>query len=276
MNANALIASGDNDPDDDLVDGPIGMRYFKRGTTIEWVKYGAEKYNWRPLRMDPRDGYIGPGLNGDMEVNVPSTFIVNSGAGTTVINTGLPGRLQIALMTVTLAATPDRTRLFHLGGLALQQGIVPGDGKIYLFGSINIPVLSDGVNNLCYRGLGMDFGGGAAADQSNGVYFENDLSTYGDNRWRLKTADNAARTVQDLGVAPVANTWTRLGIVVAANGLTAQALVNDVKVGAPMGGLPTAGRGFGLAEGIFKTLGAGALTVLSDYVYCSAVCNAGR
>lgn len=273
---NAFDFYGANAPDDDLVNAPIGSFYRQVGTSIIWYKYGAQNYNWRPYSLDPSNGLIGPGFNADAESSALSAAFQTAGGGTATINTGLAGRVSIATMTVTSTVTPDRARWFNMGGGNPTNGITPGGGKIYLFSSIAFTTISDAVDAVVVRTLGSD--GIASVAPANGIWLENDRNVHGTNNWQLRAADNTVITAPiDLGVAPVNGVFQKLGIVVEADGLSARAMINDVRVGQIVAGLPSGGRGFALLHQLVKTLGiANPRSIQVDYAYAAILCAAGR
>jgi len=271
----ASMLSGASAPDEALVAAAIGTHYWQIGTSIIWVKYGPNDYNWRPLSCDPMDGAVRAGLLADAEFSV-TNYTSTAGTATAANSGGEPGRLSVFVFSVTSNVTPDRTRNFFAGGGSPAQGIVPGGGAIYMFKSIKIPTLSDGANAFQLRLLGGD--SLVATANLNGVWIENDFAAYGDNNWRGRTCLGGVNSTVDLGVAPTAGAWTKIGAVINSLGTLATFLVDDVAVGTLATNIPVAAaNGFALQDIFFKTTGAaGVLTYQHDYYYSAMLSSAQR
>lgn len=244
---------------------PVGFVYKENGCSREWYKYGPNDYNWRLLACDPADGYIFVlGAESDSS-NIAQTN--TTGTGTANLNTGQAGRPGLCTMGVTSTATPDRVRQFHGGGGNPPQGYVLGGGKVMMSAWLNIPTLSDGVDNFSHRTLGGDSLTNAA--HTNGAWVETDLQANATNNWVAHTVNGGAGLqTLDLGVAPVAGVWTEVGGIINALGTSVDFLVDKTKRGTIAASLPIAPNGFAMVDILVKTLGLlGARTVLVDAVY---------
>lgn len=182
----------------------------------------------------------------------------NFNAGTitygAVVANNAPGVVTIA----GAAVTPDGGVVF-----GAVSSIRMGGGELVCEWRAKMPILSDATNRFVVRiGLGDNVSGG---DNTDGVYFECDLATHGDNEWRGCTANNAVRTKLDLNTLPVADTWQRLKFIVSADGTSVSFYIDDVYKGAVATNIPTA-RESGFCAMYLKTLGAVSRSVVLDYV----------
>jgi len=264
----AILLSGAGAPDDDAVSAPIGTFYDQRGTTIRWVKYGLNDYNWTPYSCDPRDGYI---YRDDLLSSGLATS--NSLGGGSGIFTGEANHPGVVTQQVTSTVTPDRNRIFFLGGGSPLTGIVAGTGKIYMEILSKFPTLSDGVDDFSWRGPGMDVL--VTGDATAGIYFENDNQVHGNNNWFGCTANGGIRTKTDLLVAPVAGVYQRLRWEDDALNTSARFLINDTFISANVANMPATG--FGACPQLIKTLGIlVARQAVLDHFYCAILLTTPR
>lgn len=174
-----------------------------------------------------------------------------SAVGTQV---GNPGQLNC---TVGTTATGRASISTPVNAMAL------GGGEIQLTMVVKLSALiGGGQTYAAYFGLADNSGAGNAVD---GVYFSHESSSA---NWLINTANNSTRTTQDSGIAIAADTWTKLQVVVNADGDEATFLIDGVEAGnSPIiANLPGSGRDFGLVLKIEKTVGVTARTFTVDYV----------
>lgn len=259
---------GVGDPNDSVVvvvtEAQVGTFYRELGTSRRWYRYGFNTYNWRPIEMDPQDGFLCKHLP-DSEYSLSG---ITSTTGTaTALNGGELGHPGVWTLGVSAVATPDRARYFKAGGGSPAQGLVPGAGKIFMFEQLQIPLLPDGVQNFSFRSLGMDELN--AADPQNGIWMEVNLGVNGSTNWFLCAANAGTRTRIDLGIPPTPGLWTTIAIIVDAGNNFADALIDGTLFGTISTNLPTIG--FAMNDQLVKTLGAVARTVKVDWYHLAVL-----
>lgn len=230
--------------------------------TLYFLPQGASPTGWVKLGMaggvgtDPNtesvlfDDFIGIGF---------STLGVNGG-GSNSLGAVLPASNPGTYTQTVTAAGVDCARI-TFGGNSLYFG----GGQVDFKTLHRIPTLSDGVNNIVSRdGYGDST---TVADHVDGVYFEYDLATHGDQNYRLCTSLNSVRTKVDTGIAAVANTNRLLHITInplgtlVSGSIDGVACANTINTNIPI----TTARATHIQLQSVKQLGAGALTMIRDF-----------
>jgi len=117
----------------------------------------------------------------------------------------------------------------------------------------------------------------AAADAIDGIYFECDRTTNGDNNVRLCAASGGTRTKTSMGVAPTAGTFQRWKYIVNAAFTSVQGYLDDVLTGSAVtANLPTATLTATWWAQCVKTAGSNARTVDRDYLESYEIFNTPR
>lgn len=98
---------------------------------------------------------------------------------------------------------------------------------------IRLTALSDGTNTFTFRIGFLDTSSGAAVD---GAYLDYTHSA-NSGQWVAKCYSNSTPTTSNTSVAPAANTWTTVRIVVGTS--SADFYVDDTLVASAVGGIPT-------------------------------------
>jgi len=146
----------------------------------------------------------------------------------------------------------------------LANGILFGSGEYTFEADFLLPVLSTAIEEFTTT---LGFGETTAADQVDGAYFYYDRALAGVN-WRLKTANNSARTDTDSTIVVVAGAWTRFKIIVNAAGTLVSYYINNVLVGTNNANIPTgAGRQTAAIVNILKSVGITARSWTIDWAW---------
>jgi len=133
--------------------------------------------------------------------------------------------------------------------------------------SLKIPVLSDGSNTFVIQAGFLDT---LTADQTDGVYFEHDISGHATN-WRYCSSNNASRTKNSSSVAISTSGWMKLTIEIYT-GPVAKFCVNGTLLGTINTNIPTgSGRMTGVGIAIRKSVGTSARLIYLDYISCDGV-----
>ena len=187
--------------------------------------------------------------------------ISTGGVGSSFTGTGTAQRFGIAQFNTGTTAIG---RCAANMGIWAPQNFLFGGGEYTLETDIYIPDLSTAAEEFS---VAFGFGDTITADQVDGAYFYYDRALAGVN-WRLKTANNSARTDTDSGVVVTAGAWIRLKVVVNALGTLVTYSINDVIVGTNTLNIPTgAGRNFGGVINIVKTVGITSRALWSDWIW---------
>lgn len=199
------------------------------------------------------------------------TEIAGTGANVVELEAeqGAPG-----LLTMTTGTTATGRAAFRSTSLV---SVKFGGGKWVFETRLRINALSTAAERYALRAGFLD---STTGDSTDGVYFEYDESVSAN--WRLKTANNAARTALDSGVAVAAGAWLTLRVEVNAAGNEARYFINGVEV-APGAGYPLTtniptgvGRACGVGAMMLKSVGLTARTVDADYLIVDAFLSAAR
>jgi hypothetical protein len=169
-------------------------------------------------------------------------------------------------MAVTSTVTPDNCRIRN-GGLPL----VASGGKIWYESIVRVTQLEDATDRWSAR---IGFGNVSAGDQTNGIYFESDLATFGDTRYRAVVAKAGVRTKTDTGVSPTANAYQHYRIKVNAAGTSVDFYIDNVLVATiATANIPnTVGNEFDVIFQMTKTLGTvNARSITVDYFMAAKV-----
>lgn len=250
-----------------VTSSPDGVRMGMRGqkvidatTGITWRNEdGATR--WDPADVPSRWGFIYEtdwvGVIG-MNQGASGTGATTQPAAGTTTNHGVVG------LTVTATATPDNVRV-RSGGTPL----VASGGKIFYESIVKVTTLEDGTNRFSQR---IGFGNNSTSDQTNGIYFEADLATHGDTKWRAVTANNGTRKKTDTGVTATAGAYQHYRIKTNAAGTSVQFFIDDVLVATNTENIPnTVGREFDPLFQVIKTLGSATREIVVDYMKVAKV-----
>lgn len=180
-----------------------------------------------------------------------------SGAGATSVSTLFGRRSVYQLSTGTT----------NTGRVAMHKssnGIVFGNDIMVCYETpLYIPILSTvGERYLASFSWGDNI---VAGDHLDGVYFEYDEATSG-NVWRIKTANNGARTTVVTSEPVLANGWVKFRIEVNRAGTEVLFFVNNQFIGNITSNIPILlGRNTDLIYKITKITGLAPRTILIDY-----------
>ena len=188
-----------------------------------------------------------------------TSYASGAGSGTTHVSAqaARPGILR--MMTGTTNAGYSSLLSSYAFATA---GFLFGAGEYTLEGDIYIPDLSTALEEyFIIWGWGDAYG--AATD---GVYFLYDRTA--SVNWQAVTANNAARTTTDTGVAVAEDVWIRPRIFVDGPGANAYFYLDDVLVATNAANIPTAaGRQTGLLMVIRKTVGTTSRDLYMDWFW---------
>jgi hypothetical protein len=147
---------------------------------------------------------------------------------------------------------------------AYRASILFGGGVYTIEADIYISDLSTLAETYTLR---FGFGDSASGDFTDGAYFEYSDAGATPN-WYKCTAANSVRTKTDTTVAVVTGAWTRLKIVVNADGTSVEYFINGVSVGVVTTDIPLgAGRGTTAILSIKKSNGITPREVDIDWVW---------
>jgi len=197
----------------------------------------------------------------DFGMSTSSSFTAG-GTGAAAFNNALTGAPGSISQTVTTTATPDRSVIMPSGNF--NATLVPNNGPLTFESRCQTVTAQDGTDQWSDRwGTGDTV---AAGDTTDGIYFESDRATYGDNNVRLCTSASSSRTKTTMGVAPTAGTFQRWSWVCNTGATSVQGFLDDIATGAAVTAtIPTAGMAVWWAH-IAKTLGTTARVVYRDYL----------
>ena len=151
-------------------------------------------------------------------------------------------------------------------------GWVFGAGQYTFETDVYIPVLSAIAEEFIIR---IGFGDSGTADYADGAYFEYDRLV--SQNWYACTADNSARTKNNLGVTVVAGSWIRLKLVVNPAGTLVSFYVNNVYILDNNTDIPTgATRYVGGSVYIIKSAGLTSRVLNLDWIWLHADLTASR
>lgn len=259
------------DPDGVLT-AALGAQLTDTATGVVYQNMNGANV-WDPIWIPRRWGYLQFCDSASDTVLLTATTIGAGAVATGTIGEGIhPG-----LCTITGSVAGADGGVVKLG--SSSTALLFGGGKARERIALRIPTLSDGTNNMVVRAGNADIL--TFADQIDAVYFEYDFATYAEHNWRLCASSNSTRTKTTTGIAAVASstTMTTLELTVNAAGTSLTGKVNDVAVPTPVTtNIPTAaGRVTGGPALIgLKQLGAGALSVVGDWLDISLVLSSKR
>ncbi len=144
-------------------------------------------------------------------------------------------------------------------------GILLGNTSEWRYGTgIRIPVLSSGTQRFTYRTGFMDSG---TADSVDGCYFRS-VDNVNLGEWQGVCRSNSTESVCDTNIAPTANTWVRLDIVVNSAGTSADFQTDGTSRCQVAANIPTgAGRGTSFGTMVLKSVGTTTSLVDVDYLH---------
>jgi len=187
-----------------------------------------------------------------------------AGGATNEFTTSAQGSPGILRQTVTDTTTPDAATVNPISSIVTS--IIVGGNEVRFEGRCRTPTAQDGTDQWSDRwGIG---DATAAADATDGLYFESDRAVNGDNNVRLCSATGGSRTKTTMGIAPTANVWERWTLILNAAGTSMQGYLDDTATGSPVTAtLPTStASGVWWAQ-VVKTLGTtNARSVDRDYL----------
>lgn len=168
------------------------------------------------------------------------------------------------VIDMSVAAVADQVA-YNLYQSTNTQNMDITGGAMVLKMAVNIPLISDGVQNFTWR---CGFCDQKNADCQGGLYFEHNIATDA-THWIIKSANGSGTRTTTVTTATITNgNWDRLEIDVNAAGTSVDFFINGSNVGTITTNLPTTATGMGHLPGqLIKTLGATARHVLEDYYY---------
>jgi len=147
---------------------------------------------------------------------------------------------------------------------AYRASILFGGGIYTIEADIYITNLSTLAETYTLR---FGWGDSASGDFTDGAYFEYSDAGATPN-WYKCTASNSVPTKTDTGVAAVAGAWTRLKVVVNADGTSVEYFINGISVGTVVTNIPLgAGRGTTAILSIIKSNGITPRTCDVDWIW---------
>lgn len=188
-----------------------------------------------------------------------------AGTGSVVYTTVVASIPGIATQSVTSTVTPDSSRLFPATSVVTSMLVGGGFGITVFDSRCRTPTIQDATDAWVDR-WGM--GDTAAADQVDGIYFECDRVTNGDNLVRLCTSTASVRTKTSTAAEPTANVFQRWTWVLNAAGTSVSSYIDGVATGTTITtNIPTTGAMACWFGQLIKTLGIlNARTVDRDYL----------
>jgi len=194
--------------------------------------------------------------------NELSTIAVTAG-GTNGFGMAM-GSNHPGTITSSVTAVGDATRI-SVGGNS-NQSIYFGGGQADFESMHQIPVLSNGVNNVVVRD---GYGDSANLDYTDGVWLEYDLAVNGSQNYFLCTANAGVRNRVDTGRIAVAGANRKLTMRVNAAGTLVTAAIDGVASANSLAlTIPvTAARVTQISLQTTKQAGAGAMSVFRDYYW---------
>lgn len=204
--------------------------------------------------------FIGAAI-GELTSAVSGTGAANSWTTGTTAN---PGVLQH-----TTGTTATGRAAAH-GNLA---GLLFASGQTWTFETIaRLTTLSDGTQTYSYR---VGFIDSISAESRDGCFFRYTNGTNSGN-WQAVCRSNSTESVINSAVAPTANTFQKLRIIVTGTG-NAEFWIANTSIGSITTNIPSAGgREFGYGSFILKSLGVTARTAQVDYFYLRGDLGANR
>jgi len=217
------------------------------GVTQQFIKTSDLEYQITPsLSVAARMAYY-------LEDFYSSVSVGGSPVLTTAIQ-GAPGNNRQSVTT-------GNSVVFSGTGAALNW--IVGGGELVHECRTRTPTVQDGTNQWSDR-FGMS-DQTSVSEPSNGVYFEADRATFGDNNVRIVTANTGSRTKTSTGSVQTAATFERWRFVVDSAGTSVQAFLNDTTAGSAVAAtIPTVGLGAFFGQ-VVKTLGSTARQSDRDY-----------
>jgi len=176
--------------------------------------------------------------------------------------------LRPGILVFDTGTTNTGYAVLSVGGQYYPADFLFGAGTYTIESDIYISALSTATETYTIKfGFGDVYSG---ADFVDGAYFLYSDAGGGSPtpNWYKCTASNSTRTKTDTTIAAVAAAWTRLKIVVNADGTSVEYFINDVSAGVVTTNIPTgSGRVTGANLGIIKSAGTTAATIRSDWAW---------
>lgn len=167
-----------------------------------------------------------------------------------------PGQLQLSTGTTTTG----RAGLVKANPNTVLR-IRPATRTVFEV-CLRVPILSTSVQRFAVRvGFGNRVPSVSGGRPTNGTWFELDPQTIGSSNWHLLSATLPVTGVEDLGIAPAADTFTRLRFETDASNAM-RVWIDDTEVAAAS--IPTTGD-VGPLLVIEKAAGTTARTLVIDY-----------
>lgn len=171
--------------------------------------------------------------------------------------------LRPGILTLTTGTDTTGSAAIIIGSDSLQHFLF-GGGVYTIEADIFITDLSTVTETYAFR---LGFGDSSSADFVDGAYFEY-TNTGSTPNWYKCTANNSTRTKTNTGIAVVAGAWTRLKIVVNADGTSVEYFINGVSAGVVITNIPTAaGRETTAVCSIIKSAGTTARLINIDWTW---------
>ena len=243
---------------------------------FELIDNTTEPGTWRThikRIQDPRFGVrvIDDFLGGASASAGPLGFsIVNSGSGSgSWVSGSVTGSYSTGLIYQTAGSAPTGSTVIT-STPAIQLGI----GPVRYVDTVIVLALSTAIEEYAIR-LGLCDGN--AADAVDGVYFEYDRATHGDNNWRICTASNSTRTKSDSGIQPNltaggTGVFQIPSIEVCSDASRADFFIGDTHVGNISTNIPTGvARVTKIQKSIVKSVGTTPPYSYSDFVEFSHI-----
>jgi hypothetical protein len=189
-----------------------------------------------------------------------------SGAGAAIFPISATA-LRPGILRLEAGTTTSGLAILTIGGQYFPIDFLFGAGIYTIETDIRIATLSTAAETYTLR---FGFGDSVSGAPTDGAYFQ--YTDVGGGtptpNWYKCTASNASITATDTTIAAVAGAWTRLKIVVNADGTSVEYFINGVSVGVVTTNIPTgAGRTTGGHISIIKSAGTTSRAVDIDWVW---------
>ncbi len=192
------------------------------------------------------------------QMGVWKTYSTGTGAATTSV---APTALRPGIRSLSTGTTT--TGICSIFTNDDMQAVMFGGGVYTIEADIYVTTLSTVTEAYTLR---FGHGNSATADFVDGAYFE--YTDVGSTpNWYKCTATNSNRTKTDTTVAAAAGAWTRLRVVVNADGTSVEYFINGTSVGVMTLTIPGAGRVISEVLSIIKSVGTTARLVRIDWAW---------
>jgi len=226
--------------------------------------------------------YVTQALRPTREMSIMEDWIAGTTAGTSSWTVTPTGTAAAAILLTAALPSPDpyRPGLVRLDtgttatgrvhvGLGTDHMVV-GGGALYFESSVYLPSLSDGSNTYKAR---IGFGDTTAGAYNDGIWFEA-IGNYWYRTTQSTSISNLTQT--STAVSVQALTWTKLAILVSADGTSAEFFINGASVGTNSTNMPGPTRQFSPMFAIVKSVGIASSFMVMDYALIRQVFSVNR